>query len=64
MGRDGSRVDAMDREAFDYEHEHDGIPGRNAPGPRLACPTGSTASSASGKQHPLPRKVARVVNWG
>jgi hypothetical protein len=33
---------------------------RNAPGPRLACPTGSTASSASGKQHPLPRKVARL----
>ncbi len=35
-----------------------------APGPRSARPTGSTASSASGKQLPLPRKAARVVNWG
>ena len=31
------------------EHEHDGIPGRNAPGPRLACPTGSQASRANRK---------------
>ena len=38
--------------------------GWNAPGPRLARPTGSTASSASGKQLPLPHKAARVVNWG
>ena len=31
--------------------------GRNASGPRLACPTGSTASSASGR---LRRKVGMV----
>ena len=41
-----------------------------APG-RLAQPeakvrelNGSQASSASGKQLPLPHKAARVVNWG
>ena len=39
--------------------------GNDAPhAPRSARPTGSTVSSASGKQLPLPHKAARVVNWG
>ena len=40
------------------------LPGRNAPGPRLACPTGSQASRASRNLLPLPHKAAGVVKWG
>ena len=74
MGRNGSRVDALHAKrsiTSTSTVRHGGLStstmgscGRNAPGPRLACPTGNQASRANRNLLPLPHKAARVVNWG